>query len=86
MNHNIQKQQVPQVANIQQQANYTQQQQKQVYAPMGSGGGQQYVSKNSGSTGLTSQYQPQQYAQQPQYQQYQQPQSQYKSPQANHMD
>lgn len=52
---------------------------------MSSVGGQQYVTKTSGSTGLTSQYQPQQYAQQPQYQQqYQQPQ--YKPTQANHMD
>ena len=59
------------------------QQSQQVYAPMGTTtGGQQYVTKTSGSTatGLSSQYQPQaQYGQQ-------MPQTQYKPKPANHMD
>lgn len=58
------------------------QQHQQMYAPMGVSGGQQYVTKNSGSTttGLTSQYQPQtQYNQQI-------PQTQYKPKAVNHMD
>ena len=81
----MQHHQIPQVAVVQQQASYAQQ--KQVYAPMSTTGGQQYAQQ-----GLASQYKPQpqsqpqqSYGQPQQYQQqYQQAPKQYKA--ANHMD
>lgn len=83
VNQQMKQKPIPAVSSVQ--PSYVQPQSQQVYAPMGNIGGQQYVTKNSGSTGtgLTSQYQPN-YQQQMQYQQV--PQSQYKPKQANHMD
>ncbi len=83
VNKQMQKQQPIPAVSVVQPSYINPQQYNQVYAPMGnSTGGQQYVTKNSGSTatGLTSQYQPQaQYTQQV-------PQTQYKPKPTNHVD